>query len=303
MSERTRLVVDRREIDLSNPDKALFPTEWDDGPITKSDLVAYYGRVADTMLPHLSDRALVMTRYPDGIAGEGFFQKHVPGHFPEWIRRAEVAKENGSVTHVVCDDAPTLAYLAAQACITPHVWLSRVDRPDHPDRIIFDLDPSRPGFEAVRFAARALRSALERRGLVPFVQTTGSKGLHVIVPIERGPDFSTARDLARSLAHEVVDDSPDILTMEQRKEARGGRVYIDVMRNAYAQSAVAPYAVRALPGAPVATPLEWHELNNTRLGPQSYNIHNLFRRLGQRQDPWASLDDHARPLQELEAQR
>lgn len=296
MTETTRLAVDRQEIDLSNPDKTLFPTEWDDGPITKADLVDYYRRVAEVMVPHLRDRALVMTRFPDGIAGEGFFQKHAPSYFPDWIRRTEVTKQNGTVTHVVCDDVATLAFLAAQACITPHVWLSRADHPDQPDRMIFDLDPSQPGFEAVKFAARALRSALDELGLVAFIQTTGSKGLHVVAPIERGPDFATVRDKARSLASQVVSDSPDIITMEQRKEPRGERVYLDIMRNAYAQTAVAPYAVRSLPGAPVATPLDWHELTNSSLDPQSYNINNLFRRLGQRTDPWASINDHARPL-------
>jgi bifunctional non-homologous end joining protein LigD len=300
MTETSRLVVDGHEIDLSNPDKTLFPAEWDDGPITKVDLVDYYRRVADTMLPHLRYRAVVMTRYPDGIAGEGFYQKHVPDYFPDWVRRAELPKENGTVAHAVCDDAATLVYLAAHACVTLHVWLSRVDRPRQPDRMTFDIDPDGPDFEPVRLAARSLRSTLEREGLTPFVQTTGSKGLHVVTPLEPGPDFDAVREVARALAHEVVDANPDILTLEQRKAARHGRVYIDVMRNAYAQSAVAPYAVRALPGAPVATPLEWHELSSTKLDPQSYNLHNLFRRLGQREDPWAAMADEARSLEKLQ---
>jgi bifunctional non-homologous end joining protein LigD len=285
-----------RRFELSNPGKTLFPTEWDDAPVTKADLVDYYRRVGETMLPHLQDRPLVMVRYPDGITGEGFFQKEAPRYFPEWIRRAEMAKQGGTVTHVVCDDLPTLVYLATQACITPHTWLGRTDRPDRPDRLVFDLDPSNNNFDEVRTVALALRDLLEQIDLTPFVQTTGSKGLHVVVPIERGPHIDEVRDLARKVAHQLASDRPDLATVEQRKANRGDRIYIDVMRNAYGQTSVAPYAVRALPGAPVATPLDWHEVTNGRTGPRRYTVHNLFRRLGQRDDPWASLDRHARAL-------
>lgn len=297
MAETMQVVMNRRTIDLSNPDKQMFPTEWSDDPVTKSDLVDYYRRIAEVMVPHLRNRPLVMTRYPDGITGHGFYQKDVPDYFPGWIRRVEIAKrEGGTVTHAVCDDAATLAYLATQACITPHMWPSRVDRPDHPDRLVFDLDPSQPGFDAVKFAARALRSLLIRLDLVPFVQTTGSKGLHVVVPIEPDEDFDAVREFARAVAHRLASDSPDVLTVEQRRSKRGGRVYIDIMRNAYAQSFVAPHALRSLHDAPVATPLDWLELNDRKLGPQSYNLRNIFRRLGQRDDPWAGLDDQTRPL-------
>lgn len=296
MTETARLELNRRQIDLPNPDKTLFPTEWDDEPVTKADLVDYYRRVSDLMLPHLRDRPLVMARYPDGIAGHGFYQKNVSDHFPSWIHRVEVAKQDGTVTHVVCDDAATLVYLAGQACITPHSWLSRTDDLDRPDRLVFDLDPSAPGFGAVRSTARALRTLLEELDLVPFVQTTGSKGLHVVVPIVRGPDFDSVRELTRAVARRLAADNPDLVTVEQRKANRGDRVYADVMRNSYAQSAVAPYAVRALPGAPVATPLDWRELSGGKVRPQSYTVRNLPRRLGQRDDPWAGMEDHARPL-------
>lgn len=297
MAQMTRVVADRRTIDLSHPDKQMFPIEWSDDPVTKADLVDYYRRIASVMVPHLRDRPLVMTRYPDGIAGHGFYQKDVPDYFPDWIRRAEMPREQGgTVTHVVCDDEATLAYLATQACITPHIWPSRADDPYRPDRLVFDLDPSQPGFDPVRFAARALRSLLGKLDLVPFVQTTGSSGLHVVVPIEPEQSFDEVRELARAVAHRLVTDSPRVLTEEQRKAKRGGRVYVDIMRNAYAQSYVAPYALRSLQGAPVATPLDWVELNDGKLGPQSYNLRNIFRRLGQRDDPWDRMDDHARPL-------
>jgi bifunctional non-homologous end joining protein LigD len=289
-------IVDGRTIDLTRPDKVLFPG---DG-ITKADLFRYYLRVADVMVPHLRGRPLMLQRFPDGIEGGALIQKAIPDYFPQWIRREDVPKRGGRVRHVVCDDSATLAYLAGQACITPHRWLSRVDRPDHPDLVVFDLDP--PGsdpdepFPVVRAAARAIGEALVGAGLVPFVQTSGSKGLHVVAPLERTADFDTVRAFAREVAHTIAVDDSQHLTTEQRKAKRRGRVYIDTMRNAYAQTAVAPYSVRALPGAPVATPLEWRELSASRMGPRRFTTSSIVRRLARRGDPWADLDRHARPL-------
>jgi bifunctional non-homologous end joining protein LigD len=285
----------RPTVHISNPEKVLFPR---DG-ITKAGLAAYYEEIADTMLPHVRDRALVMHRFPDGIRREGFIQKDVPEYFPEWIKTVPVKKAGGSLTHVVIDKPATLVYLADQACITPHVWLSRIDRPDHPDRLIFDLDPSRQAFEPIVAAARALRDVLEAIDLVPHLMTTGSRGLHVVVPLDRNADFDTVRALARRVAAAVAEDAPDRFTIEHRKEKRRGRVYLDTMRNAYAQTAVAPYAVRALPGAPVAAPLEWTEL--TRLAAaQPYTIKTITRRLTRIGDPWKDIARRARAIHDAE---
>jgi bifunctional non-homologous end joining protein LigD len=285
----------RPTVEISNREKVLFPR---DG-ITKADLAAYYEEIAGTMLPHVRERAVVMQRFPNGIRHEGFIQKNVPDYFPEWIKTVSVKKARGSVTHVVIDKPATLVYLADQACITPHVWLSRIDRPDHPDRLIFDLDPSGKTFEPVVAAARALREALETINLVPYLMTTGSRGLHVVVPLDRSADFDAARALARRVAASVVADAPDRFTIEQRKEKRRGRVYLDTMRNAYAQTAVAPYAVRALPGAPVAAPLEWADLS--RLGDaQPYTIKTIARRLALKGDPWKDIARRARAIHEAE---
>ncbi|MBD0323365.1 MAG: ATP-dependent DNA ligase, partial [Aldersonia sp.] len=210
------------------------------------------------------------------------------------VRRVELPKEGGTVTHVVCDDEATLAYLAGQACITPHVWLSRADRLQYPDRLVFDLDPSGSDFAAVRATARALQELLDELGLVPFVQTTGSRGLHVVVPLERSADFDEVRDFARAAADRVAAEDPDQRTTEARKAKRRGRIYIDTMRNAYAQTTVAPYSVRARPGAPVATPLEWRELG--RVTASRYTVANLARRMARSTDPWRDMDRHARPL-------
>jgi bifunctional non-homologous end joining protein LigD len=294
-AKRAQVEVEGHTIDFSNPDKVLFPA---DG-ITKADLVEYYRRIAEVMVPHLRGRPLMLQRFPDGIEASGFYQKNASKHFPDWIPQVELPKEGGTVDHVVCNDAATLVYLASQACITPHAWLSRADLPDHPDRLIFDLDPSDDDFGVVKLAARAVRKRLEDLGLVPFVQTSGSRGLHVFVPLDRSADFDTVRAFSHQVAEEVAAEHPDLLTVEARKAKREGRLYLDIQRNAYAQTTVSPYGIRARAGAPVATPLEWTELADSDLGPQRYTITNIFRRLSRREDPWADIGSHALPLPKL----
>jgi bifunctional non-homologous end joining protein LigD len=284
--------VDGREIGLSHTDKVLFP----EAGLTKGDLIDYYRRIAPVMLPHLAGRPLSLQRYPDGITGQGFMQKNAADYFPAWIERAALAKQDGEVQHVVARDAATLVYLANQAAITLHVGLARVDRIEQPDRLVIDLDPSDDDFGKVKRAARQARALLEDLGLVPFLQTTGSRGLHVWVPLERKEDFDEVRAFAGEIAARLVAASPDQLTTEQRKAARGDRVFVDVGRNAYGQTAAAPYTVRARPSAPVATPLDWDELADGAVGPQRYTIANLFRRLGRKSDPWHHIGQAARPL-------
>jgi bifunctional non-homologous end joining protein LigD len=281
---------------ISNPAKALFP----DG-MTKLDLAAYYERVADVMLPLVLGRPVHMQRFPDGIEGPQIQQKQAPAYFPDFVTRVRVArKRGGSVEHVVIDKVQTLVYLVDQACITPHVWLSRGDRLESPDRLIFDLDPPRPDPIVLRRAARTLRSLLDDVGLSPYLMTTGSRGLHVVAPLDRSASFEEARAFARSLAQVLVAREPERFTLEQRKNRRGERLYLDTARNGYAQTAVAPYAVRALPGAPVATPLAWEELSRT--DPQRFTARNLPRRLARRSDPWADIDRHAASLHDASSQ-
>ncbi len=282
----------RRSVETSNEDKVLFP----DAGITKGELIDYYEQAWDFMRPFLRDRALVMQRFPDGIAEDGFYQKQVGEHFPAWIRTTTVAKQGGEQDLVVCDRKAALAYLANQACVTPHLWLSRVDRPDRPDQLVVDLDPPGRDFEPVRRAALACRQLLEELELPSFVKTTGSKGLHVLVPLDRRQDFDGVRAFAHDAMELLAARHPDALTTEQRKEKRRGRLYLDVGRNAYAQTAVAPYAVRALPEAPVATPLDWDEVPRRSLHARSYTLKTLFRRTAQRDDPWAGLRRRARSL-------
>jgi bifunctional non-homologous end joining protein LigD len=281
------------DVKLSNPDKVLFPA----AGLTKADLIEYYERIAPVMLPHVAGRPLSLVRYPNGIEAEGFMQKNASDYFPDWIRRARLAKQDGAVDHVVAEDTATLVYLANQACVTFHVGLARVDRIDHPDRMVIDLDPSDDDFAKVKRAAREARALLEEVGLAPFLQITGSRGLHLWVPLDRSADFDQVRDFAGQAAELLVARRPHELTTAQRKAKRGDRVFVDVGRNAYAQTAVAPYSVRARPQAPVATPIDWAELDDPKLEPQRYTIRNLFRRLGHKQDPWAAIERHARALE------
>jgi bifunctional non-homologous end joining protein LigD len=289
----TVIKAGRRSVELSRPGKVLFPPG-----ITKEDLARYYERIAPTMLPHLRGRPVSMERFPDGIEGQRLVHKNVPGHFPDWIDRVKVAKRGGSVTHVVCSEAATLVYLANQACITPHVWLSRADRIDRPDRMIFDFDPSDgTSFADIRAASRAAGDLLRELGLAPFAMTTGSRGVHVTVPLQRRADFDAVRAFARDVA-EVLVAGDEHLTLEQRKVNRGDRIYVDVGRNAYAQTAVPPYAARPRPEAPVATPLEWDELSDAALAPDGWSIQTIFERLQEKGDPWAEIGRAARPLGE-----
>jgi bifunctional non-homologous end joining protein LigD len=287
MAERNgRIIeVDGREVEIGHADKVLFP----DCDLTKLDLAGYYARIGETALPHYRGRALSMHRYPDGIGTSGFFQKQIGDHFPDWIARATLPKQDGEVTYVVADSAATLVYLADQGCITPHLSLSRTDRPDHPDRMVFDLDPSDDDFGKVRKTARLLRRTLDELDLPTFVQTTGSRGLHLVVPLDRSADFDTVRSFTHGLCADLAVRHPNLMTVAQRKSERGNRVFLDDLRNAYGQTAVAPYAVRARPGAPVATPLNWDELRRAELHPRRYRIDNLFRRMAQVDDPWAGI--------------
>jgi bifunctional non-homologous end joining protein LigD len=248
------------------------------------------------MLPHVRGRIVTMRRFPDGIDGKSFYQKQVPDYFPDWIETVQVTKQGGRLRELVIDNPETLAYLANQACIAVHVWPSRAEDPHRPDRLIFDLDPSVDDFGRVRDAARVVRSILEDTGLTPHVMTTGSRGLHVVAPLDARTDFDAARRFAAAVAELVVAKEPDRFTVEHRKRKRGERVFIDYLRNAYAQHGIAPYSVRAKPGAPVATPLTWDELGRADLDARRYTIRNLFRRLARKEDPWKDIARHAGSL-------
>lgn len=290
--QKTVVEIGGHEVSLTRPDKVLFPA---DG-ITKKDLVDYYRRVAPLILPHLSGRPLMLERYPDGIGGPLIIQKDASKYFPAWIRTVSLKKKGGSVRHVVCDDEATLAYLANQACITPHTWLSLADKPDVPDQMVFDLDPSGATFGAVKSTARALHRILEACSVPAFLKTSGSTGLHVVVPLKRDGDFGGVRDLAHRIATQLIADAPGQRTLEVSKAKRGGRVYVDINRNAWAQNVAPAFAVRARPGAPVSVPIDWAELDRRTLRSDEWTIRTVFRRVEKAEDPWAAFRRSAVPF-------
>jgi bifunctional non-homologous end joining protein LigD len=285
------------DVKLSHPGKVLFP---DDG-ITKADLAGYYASVADAMLPHTKDRPMNLWRWNSGISGQRVVQQEIPKGAPDWVARVEVPRrKGGNVVHAVVNDARTLRWLANQNCITPHVWQSRADKLDRPDRIVFDLDPSTDDemeqFADVRAGALALGEHLRGLGLVPFAMTTGSRGIHVVAPLKRTKDADAVRRRAGEIAEEFAAQHDDTLTTAWRKDKRDGRILVDTARNTYAQTVVAPYAVRALPGAPVATPLEWGELEDPGLHPRRWTLRDVGPRVDERGDPWSDIRREARSL-------
>jgi bifunctional non-homologous end joining protein LigD len=292
----TAVQVGSHSIEVSNADKVLFP---DDG-ITKGAVVDYYRRVADRMVPHLEDRPLALHRFPDGIDRSGFFQKQTPDYFPEWIETVTLERERGgTVAHVVCNDAAALVYLANQAVVVLHRLLADAASPRKPVELILDLDPPRDDPRVVVHGARLVREVLDEVDVTGFVKSTGSKGLHVHIPLDGADDFDSVRGLAHSLAAELVARDPDRLTIEHRKDQRRGRLFVDWLRNGYGQHAVAPFTLRALPGAPVATPLDWHEATASDFDPRRYRLTNLFRRLGRKRDPWSGLGHVTYSVREL----
>ncbi len=270
------------DVKLSSATKVLFPA---DG-VTKADLAGHYATVAEAMVRQIRDRPVSLQVFPGGIGRTGHFMKAIPDYFPPWVDRVEVPKKGGTVVHPLANEPAALRQFAQHNAITPHVWTSRADRPDRPDRLVVDLDPDVDDTWAdIVAAAQVARDLLAGAGLEPFTMTTGSRGAHVVAPLRRESDFGAVRELATRLAERIVETDPDRFTTEFHKDKREGRLYIDMLRNRPAQTVVAPYALRALDGAPMATPLRWDELAST--GPQEHSIRDAAERVAD--DPWADL--------------
>lgn len=284
------LKIEKHLINVTNEDHVLFPKSG----ITKDDLINYYQKIAPTMLPHVKNRLISLQRFPSGINKEGFYQKDASDYFPKWIKRFTIKKQGGGhVNYIACNNAATLVYLANQVCITNHIWLSRTDKLNYPDRMIIDLDPSDCKFAQIRQAALILKNFLDNLGLQSFVMTTGSRGIHVLVPLKRKYTFDTVREFAKSIATVLVNKYPEKFTLQMRKKKRGKHIFIDFLRNAFGQTGVAPYSVRAKEKAPVATPLFWAEIKSSRLTPTKYTIKNIFKRLDVLGDPWKDINKYA----------
>ena len=282
------LTINSIDVEITNQDKILFPED----KITKGDLVKYYQKISPIMLPLIYDRPITMHRFPNGIDSDGFYQKDLTGNIPKWVKTKKISKKSeGSTSYAVCDNPATLIYLANLGVIEPHIWLSKIDKLHYPDRLIFDFDSEKPQFKKVCKAAKIIKEVLDKLELESFVMTTGSKGLHVVVPLNtRKNNFDFVKNFARNLSQKLLENNPELFTLEIRKEKRGEKIFIDFLRNAFAQTGVAPYGVRAKPGAPVATPLSWSELDDPKLTAQKYNIKNIFKRISRIADPWAKIN-------------
>jgi bifunctional non-homologous end joining protein LigD len=277
-------------VKISSPDKVMFPR---DG-YTKQDMVDYYLSVADVMLPHLSNHPLAMLRFNKGIDGERFFHKNAPDYFPDFIERAEMPTSKRVTKLPVVNNADALAYIANHNCVEFHVIGATADDLWHPDRIVFDLDPSIDDFEQVRQATHWTKDVLDEIGLASFVMTSGSRGMHIWVPLNRKADTEQVVGFAGAVADVLVARHPERLTTEFSKADRGDRIYLDVARNAPAQHAVCPYSLRAKDGAPVATPISWDELDDPELHPQRWTMTTVGERIAS--DPWKGLRKSAKGL-------
>ena len=270
---------------ITHPDKVLFP---DDG-ITKGEMAAYYATIAPLMLPHISGRPVTMERYPSGIGRTGFFHKDVSKGFPEWLERVEVPKKDGTVHHPIVNDLRSLVWLANQNCITPHVWTSRVPDPYYPDICVFDLDPSTPDLEPLYEAAFAVRDLLSKLEVKSWVKTSGSKGLHIVVPLDGKTRMGDVARFAHGVGAALVARHPDRLTQEFSKADRGARIYLDTGRNNYSATFAAAYAVRAKPGAPVSAPCTWEEVERGEASPQAFTLRTMATRIERVGDAWADM--------------
>ena len=283
---------------ISHPEKLLFP---DDG-ITKGELAAYYEHIAPIMVPHLRARPITMERYPKGINEPSFFHKSVSKGFPGWLERVDVPKQGGVVHHPIVTDTRSLLWLANQNCITPHVWGSRAPKLNHPDICVFDLDPSEEQPDVLRAAALGVRALLAELGLASWVKTSGSKGYHIVVPVDGEADVGEVAGFAHAVGRVLVERDPHHLTLEFLKVDRGGRILVDTGRNGYSATFAAAYAVRARPGAPVSAPCTWEELEQGRVEPRTFTLRTMAERIAQVGDLWADLPAHAHSLRQARDQ-
>ncbi len=288
--QAARLLVDGISLHLSHPEKVLWPGE----EITKRDLAMYYLAVAPVALPYLAERPLTLHTFPQGIAAAAAYVKQRPRGTPPWVRQACLPARAG---HTVCyvtarmepAGAATLVWLANYNSIPLHTWLSRSTNPERPDWVAFDLDPAEGAtFAQVTRIARWLAGRLAHLRLRSFVKTSGSRGLHILVPLAPEYGYDEVRSFAEAIAREVVQALPDDATLLWPLHERRGSVFVDVRRNSYGATLVAPYSVRARPGAPVSTPLDWEELDDPGLSPTAWNIHSILDRLRRQGDPLAA---------------
>ncbi|HEY0709441.1 MAG TPA: non-homologous end-joining DNA ligase [Polyangia bacterium] len=279
------------DLAISHPEKVLFP----DSGITKGELCAHYEAVAPLMLPHIAGRPITMERYPAGIEKKGFIQKDVSKGFPAWLERVEVQKRDGKaeepVHYPLANDVRSLLWLANQNSITPHVWCSRVPTLEQPDVCVFDLDPPGDDVVALRAGALAVRALLSELGAPTFIKTSGSKGFHIVIPLDGTADYGTVWRFAHGAGAVLTKRHPELFTQEFIKADRGGRILIDTGRNGPGATFAAVYAVRAKPGAPVSAPCTWEEVEAARVEPRTFSLRTMAQRIAEVGDLWRTITD------------
>lgn len=281
------LDVGGHEVRISNPDKILFP----ESGITKREYVDYYRRIAPYMLSHIQRRPLSMQRFPDGLGGELFFQKEIPDYFPDYFERVDVKPdEPESKLYGIVTNEASIVYLANLVTI-PHIWMSCAEHLRRPDRLVWDLDPSGMGFDKVKVAAKLLRYLLGELGLESYPMVTGSRGIHVVVFITPQFEVEDTFEFTKGVAQLITRKLPQLFTVTYTKSRRGRKIYIDYHRNVYEQTAVAPYAVRAVKGAPVAWPVRWEDVDDDELDAQSFTIRDAAAKLEAQDEPWSGVEE------------
>jgi bifunctional non-homologous end joining protein LigD len=265
-----------RNFTPTNLDKVFWPAQG----YTKGDLLHYYWTISEWMLPHLKDRPVVLTRYPDGIEGKSFFQKDAPGFAPPWVRTEKVysAEANRNIAYFVLESREAVAYMANMGSIPIHIWSSRFPHLERPDWLLFDIDPKQSTTEQAVIVAREVGTVLGEVGMRPYVKTSGQMGIHVVVGLEPLYTYSQAKIFSELVAGVVVKRVPDSATLIREHTARKGRAYIDYMQLGYGKTIAAPFAVRPVAGAPVSTPLKWDELR-PELEPVEFNIKTAPERM------------------------
>lgn len=273
------ITVKGKEIEITNAKKEVFAN------ITKEDYVRYYRTVAPLMLPHVQNRPISMFRMPHGMREPGFFQKHVPSYFPSWMKNVGVEHKGKMITYIMANDESSIVYLATQMVI-PHIWPARADKLEYPDKMIFDLDPSVNDIAMTQQVALHIKKFLDDLKLPSFIMTTGNKGYHIVVPLDRTTKQEDVKNFAAKIARVLSDHYPDTMTDEMRIENRQGRVLIDIFRNSPTHTAVAPYAVRNSLRGGIAMPIEWKEVST--ISPHHFTLENYTERL-KKGDLWKDM--------------
>lgn len=287
--------VNDHEVKLTNLDKLIWPEG-----LTKAHLVKYYWEIAPYLLPHLYNRPLVMKRYPNGLAGEAFYQKECPDYAPDWIKRHPVEHSEKVVNYIVCNDTATLVWLANQGCLEMHPWLSRIENVECPDLAVMDLDPAAGAtFKDVLKIALLVKEALAQFNLHSYPKTSGATGLHIFVPIKPGYAHQTVTKAMQYIADLIVKINPEKATIERKVVKRKAKVYLDYLQNGRGKTMAFQYSLRPLPGAPVSTPLAWEEVESLNIAPGAFSIHNIFSRIKEVGDLYDDLLSYKQPLDTL----